>query len=292
MELMACYKMLDIPPSSSDEEVTRAYKQLAHRYHPDKNRDRIEWATRAMSNLNIAYTTITSHRFSSATKSDTPGPAPGGTESRRETREGPRSARPQKKKERAEGLPEEILIKQFVNLRERAKDALYKYFQYGLYNMIRRENVLNRGVFNEVVLQLRKSYHGIRRLSVLTGDAEILDHFNAFNSMIFSFYRSSECLNIPDSYSNLMDVEAFRIFKKGDEALHVAHKELFYDRHNRGYFRRDITDPLLLKAEYHFREGLKSYPESTWATETAIKLEYVIYLKKYILLFFTGESDA
>jgi hypothetical protein len=279
MNLEECYKLLEIPPSATGEEITRSFKRLAHRYHPDKNRDRIEWATRAMANLNIAYTTLTSYRFSNPVTDRGP-----------DEREEAPGAGPARREGHDEGFTDEMFIQQFVRFREKAKDGLYRYFQYSLFNLVRRENTLNRGIFNEVVMVLRRSYHNIKRLSGLTRDTELLEHFSVFNEMIFNFYKSSECLNIPDSYSNLMDVEAFRIFKKGDDSLHVAHKEIFYDRHNRGYFRRDISDPLLLKAEYHFREALRAYPASTWAVETMIKLEYVLSLKKYLELFFTGGS--
>lgn len=291
MELYDCYQLLNIKPSAPDEEVTKAYKRLAHHYHPDKNRDRVEWATRAMANLNIAYTTITGHRFSHPRpelehgREAGHGPAPG------TVRQGARKKERPARRERAdEGPPGDVLVGQFVKLRESAKDMLYRYFQYGLYNLVRRENPINRGMFNEVVLHLRKSYHGINKLADLTKDGELLEHFRVFGEMVFNFYKASECLNIPDSYSNLMDVEAFRLFKKGDDALHGAHRELFFDRHNRGSFRRDITEPLLLKAEYHLKEALRSFPDSTWSVETRIKLEYVLSLRTYIALFFTPDG--
>lgn len=53
--------------------------------------------------------------------------------------------------------------------------------------------------------------------------------------MIFDFYRASECLNIIDSYNDSYEVDAYRMYKRGDEHLHKAEKELFYDRHNRGF---------------------------------------------------------
>ena len=79
------------------------------------------------------------------------------------------------------------------------------------------------------------------------------------------------------------------IYKKGDEYLHLSHKEIFFDRHNRGYFIREKTVPPLLDAEGLFKRNLKLYSESSWAVETGIKLEYVLSLKAYIMLFFTEE---
>lgn len=289
MNLAECYRILEIRESSTDEEITRSYKRLAHLYHPDKNRDRIEWATRAMANLNIAYTTVTGHRFSISPKNGTQTAMHDDTaRQRRAAQRNPASRQPAA--DYMEDLQDDIAIQQFIRARENAKDGLYRYFQYGLYNLFRRENIINRGIFSDIVNVLRKCYHDIKKLSTLTKDEELLEHFSVFNKMIFNFYRASECLNIPDSYSNILDVEAFRLYKKGDEALHLGHHELFYERHNRGCYKKEIAEPNIIAAEYYFNESLKHFPESTWAVETRIKLDYVHSLKKYIALFFTSDT--
>ena len=63
MNLSECYKILELPASATDEEIKKSFKVLAHKYHPDKNRNKIEWANNAMSNLNMAYTTLMQLRF-------------------------------------------------------------------------------------------------------------------------------------------------------------------------------------------------------------------------------------
>ena len=63
MDISSSYKILKIIPNSTSEEVTKAYKLLASKYHPDKNRDREKWANEAMTKLNIAYSTIKTFRF-------------------------------------------------------------------------------------------------------------------------------------------------------------------------------------------------------------------------------------
>lgn len=56
----------------------------------------------------------------------------------------------------------EYLIGRFVKAREDAKDVMYKYFQYNLYNFHRREERGNRKIYNDIIISLRKSYHLIK----------------------------------------------------------------------------------------------------------------------------------
>ncbi|HOT46794.1 MAG TPA: J domain-containing protein [Spirochaetota bacterium] len=277
MDINTYYKFLNVNPSASDEEVSAAYKKLAFQFHPDKNPHRAEWANDAMTKLNIAYSTVMTYRFNDESTVETGNKK---TEKRQEPTPTPR-------KPHKDIIDSEILTKQFINLRETAKDALYRYFQYSLYNIPIREKVANRAVFNKIVFSLRKNYHAIRRLKDKTEDDELIEHFDVFTAMLFHFYRASECLNIIDSYSNQYDVESYRIYRKGDDCLTDAGKEIFYDRHNRGHFKKELAYTYVREAEKIFQANLTIFPDSTWAVETSIKLDYARSLKKYIELFFS-----
>ncbi|MFC1670775.1 J domain-containing protein, partial [Spirochaetota bacterium] len=288
MNISEYYKILNVNENVPNEVITSTFKKLAHKYHPDKNRDRVDWANKAMTNLNIAYSRIMSHRF----KNESPEKklyAKNNYTEKKSPEETDKAKARKKADYYVNKITSEILENSFIKFRESAKDALYRYFQYSLDNFHIRDKISNRGTFNRIVFSLRKSYHSIGKLTAQTDDSEFLEHFNVFSQMIFDFYRSSECINIIDSYKNILDVKAYRLYKTGDEELHKSHKEIFYERHNRGFFKKDIAIINLLKAEDIFKTALNYFPQSSWAVEIQIKLDYVNSLKKYVKLFFSEE---
>lgn len=60
------YKILGVPPTASDEEITKAYRRLAKKYHPDVNHGN-ESAAQKMSEINAAYEQIKSGNTSQST---------------------------------------------------------------------------------------------------------------------------------------------------------------------------------------------------------------------------------
>ena len=59
------YKVLGVDRSASDEEIKKAYRELARKYHPDRyssNPDMAELASEKMKEVNTAYEEICSQR--------------------------------------------------------------------------------------------------------------------------------------------------------------------------------------------------------------------------------------
>lgn len=52
------YRVLEVPPSASAQEIRRSFRRLVLRAHPDKNPERIEWSERRMRELIRAYEVI------------------------------------------------------------------------------------------------------------------------------------------------------------------------------------------------------------------------------------------
>ena len=67
------YQVLGIPSTATDEEVKKAYRNLARKYHPDNYHDNPleDLAQERMKEINEAYETIRTQRKARATV-DTP----------------------------------------------------------------------------------------------------------------------------------------------------------------------------------------------------------------------------
>jgi len=80
------YRVLGVSPDSTDEEIKKAYRELARKYHPDSYHDNplFELASEKMKEINKAYNTIISMRGGGGrkrTNSVKPGGSGGAAES-------------------------------------------------------------------------------------------------------------------------------------------------------------------------------------------------------------------
>ena len=64
------YRILGVSPSVSDEELKKAYRRLAKRYHPDANIGNEEMAAQKMAEVNAAYDEIVAFRQGKGQQSD------------------------------------------------------------------------------------------------------------------------------------------------------------------------------------------------------------------------------
>ncbi|CAJ2505519.1 Uu.00g129130.m01.CDS01 [Anthostomella pinea] len=69
------YAQLEVSRTATDEEITTSYRQLARKWHPDKNPENVEESTATFQKIQLAYETLRDpvHRR----RYDTPRPTPG-----------------------------------------------------------------------------------------------------------------------------------------------------------------------------------------------------------------------
>ncbi len=52
------YEILGVPRNASDEEIKKAYRRLAMKYHPDRNPGNEKWANEKFKEINEAYSVL------------------------------------------------------------------------------------------------------------------------------------------------------------------------------------------------------------------------------------------
>ena len=74
------YKVLGVAPDASDDEIKKAYRALARKYHPDKYRDSdlADLASEKMKEVNAAYEEIQNMRKNGGASSSSSGAGYGG----------------------------------------------------------------------------------------------------------------------------------------------------------------------------------------------------------------------
>lgn len=52
------YKLLNVPRNASAKKIKKSYNKLVKKFHPDRNKDRKNWAKKKFLRINKAYDTL------------------------------------------------------------------------------------------------------------------------------------------------------------------------------------------------------------------------------------------
>jgi DnaJ domain len=224
--------ILEIDASATSEDIRRAYRKLALRYHPDKNRDNPEKAHAAMIEVNRAYEQLTKRLPESSASTSTPrahARREGGERSRNSSHKGQTPptkppAQPQCSKPKLEELEKDLadILPTLLTLEERAQ-SLIQFFSNRA-GLFQAWNVIHHNLLR-LCTRIRRARDNHEWLSVkLSGFTKLPDehhlaplHANLMNLKRGVQYLASRTRLLRGIVACLDDwVEAFEKGKKSD----------------------------------------------------------------------------
>jgi DnaJ-domain-containing protein 1 len=226
------YRILEINASATSEDIRRAYRKLALRYHPDKNCDNPEKAHAAMVEVNTAYEQLTKRLPESSASTSTPrahARREGGERSRYSSHRGQTPptkppAQPQCSKLKLEELEKDLadILPTLSTLEERTQ-SLIQFFSNRV-SLFQAWNIIHRDLL-DLRTRIRRARDNHEWLSVkLSGFTQLPDehhlaplHANLMNLKKGVQYLASRTRLLRGIVACLDDwVEAFEKGKKSD----------------------------------------------------------------------------
>ncbi len=258
MTLREAYRVFGLAEDATLQELNRAFRVLVKKYHPDVNRDRLDWAHRAMTLVNVAYTTCReSLDRRTAKKSGPTGPPQDGGG----RRPGPSASPPREPDSRVDATRSRLYSIQ--RIKDELLDLVYLYYQYGLENVHLRYEGVRRYRFRTV----KRRLHNLRTALYSHRDqpTNTIGEFAA----AFDKHSSIETFGMPAD--PLPDRIAYRYLMEGTRSLDILIKRGFFEE-----FRRDSRVPPMPNsaelAAQNFLTVLTKYPQSRWTMEATIRL--------------------
>lgn len=226
------YRILEIDASATPEDIRRAYRKLALRYHPDKNCNNPEKAHAAMVEVNTAYEQLTKRLPESSASTSTPRAhkrREGGERSRYSSHRGPTPptkppAQPQRSKPKLEELEKDLadILPTLLTLEERTQ-SLIQFFSNRA-GLFQAWNIIHHDLL-ELRTRIRRARDNHEWLSVkLSGFTQLPDehhltplHANLMNLKKGVQYLASRTRLLRGIVACLDDwVKAFEKDKKSD----------------------------------------------------------------------------
>jgi hypothetical protein len=219
-------RILEIDASATPEDIRRAYRKLALRYHPDKNRDNSEKAHAAMVEVNIAYEQLTKRLPESSASTSTPrahARQEGSKRSRNSSHRGqtPPARPPAQPQCKLEELEKDLadILPTLLTLSERSQ-SLIQFFSNRA-GLFRAWNTIHHGVLN-LRTRIQRARDNHEWLSVELSRFAQLPHLAPFHAALMNLkkgvqYLASRTRLLREIVACLNDwVEAFEKGNKSD----------------------------------------------------------------------------
>ncbi len=296
MKLYHALELLGIGPGSTEQDLTRAFRDRVKRYHPDSNPDRPEWSNGMMAQLNEAYETVRSHldehrsrhglkeraeRYRARGSSSSPGAgAAREGEGAGFSYPGSRADEAAETSERPQfyAAYEEpfnpAFLRAFSHATETLLDGVFQYYQYGLQNVHLRAEGNLRTRYRGALRRVRKAIEQLERITSTDqlNRAE-LERLTLTVRFAHAFHRSMQIDKFFRPASGGFETKAYRHYRRGTELLDdVIGRSLFPT----SLGLRNGHPPLAecaQRSEHELLTVVTQFQQSDWSPEAIVKLK-------------------
>jgi hypothetical protein len=233
-----------ISDTASLRELNHAYRRVAHRYHPDRNPDRPEWAHRAMIKVNAAYDSAV--EYLSALRYE----------------------------EIQRHLDGEIrkhdeFSRVFDWIADGILDGVFTYYQYGLENPYARQAGTTRLRYRRALRQIATGLDQLKRIGAPNSlDSETLEVFRTFAQ---AFHQCMQIDRGAGAPSRPDERAALNHYLSGSRTMDAAIRKSFFTEEFSS--PRELAAPQNLSVSLsEFMTVVTKHRTCSWIGETALKL--------------------
>ncbi len=299
MQLETALRVFGLHPNPTPDELNRAFRRLAKRYHPDSNSDRLEWATSHMTSINLAYETIrksleNGQESTNGTKEDAgkthddtqrpraerqagAGPSTGrhstARDSRRESRSGARrGTRPGRSAAsagRPNSAPSTQGLREFSEVRQQIVEGIYIYFQFGLENFRLRYDGPHRLKYRKATRLVMKGLDRFAELWTRHGPLVEEHPVSRFYAFATRFYQVMFLEHDTNPYATKYNRNAYQHYRYGSALLDDTIRDTLFPELG----GRNGYDPFgnLQVAWREFSAVISRYPDSDFMEESRLR---------------------
>lgn len=294
MRLETALRIFGLNPDPSTDELNKAFRRLAKRYHPDSNGERVEWATHQMASINIAYETIRkSIQNGPAQSTRTYRSAAGRPYARSSTTAGTRRSYSRNSATGASGNTQGAYRaarssaepmgtsahSAFLEAQKRVLEGIHTYYQFGLENVHLRHEGPHRLKYRKATRLVMKGLDRFAELWTRHGPLSPESGFTTFYTFTDYFYRSMFLERYNNPYSGKLDQLAYGHYRDATRMLDETIRDTFFP----GMSGKSGYDPTvqLQVCRKEFYNVVAHYSESSWIEESTLKIKLLDSFEKY-----------